>query len=655
MKTAITLFTGGGLADVALAAAGFRVVAGVEIEPEIAAIANKNLGNHVRVGDVLEARPEDYPSCDLLHVSPPCTRASVANSKAVESELDIAFAGKIVEFLRVLRPAHFTLENVRGYQRFKAYRIVLDGLRQLGYQVSTHILNAASYGVPQTRIRLIVMASLNGRPSKPSPTHQKAQESQQGLFESRLPRWVGWYEAIEDLIDTLPESRFAEWQLRRLKPELIETIKGHDNENAITFEALRILQGRIGIENLQKWLTGIWQGFQETKILQSGLHGEEFRANGAAPKGQETERYISLLLKEICAEGELRTMRSGKRKGRASQGRGLDEQFFGEFTAYLSALSHEGTCQREILPSGELLRTTLSEGLLQQALSSFQKIRQSIVFQNANGFSQEKANGHTGGFRCQSKGEEVGYFIKSVIKESEGCSSPKSFLACVQGESSDYLNTSEPSPSITATHGAAKYRAFIVGAGGYDGTVVQAKEDSPCFTITANQNQKDRLKAFIVPGGNSNSFSIRDAGEPARTIGDIERVGNLPRAFIVNESSTMECREAQGSCASQVASSRNLNQRAFIIDGKPSNYAGDLQICESHNRIVTLTATQQQHPFRAWLDSGKVVKMTPRCLARFQSLPDWYELPESDSLACKIIGNGVPCLMMEAVARSFNE
>jgi site-specific DNA-cytosine methylase len=41
--------------------------------------------------------------------------------------------------------------------------------------------------------------------------------------------------------------------------------------------------------------------------------------------------------------------------------------------------------------------------------------------------------------------------------------------------------------------------------------------------------------------------------------------------------------------------------------------------------------------------------MTPRCLARFQSVPDWYELPEKTSLACKIIGNGVPCKMMQAL------
>lgn len=39
--------------------------------------------------------------------------------------------------------------------------------------------------------------------------------------------------------------------------------------------------------------------------------------------------------------------------------------------------------------------------------------------------------------------------------------------------------------------------------------------------------------------------------------------------------------------------------------------------------------------------------MTTRALARFQSFPDWYQLPDNNSLACKGIGNAVPPLFME--------
>ena len=54
-------------------------------------------------------------------------------------------------------------------------------------------------------------------------------------------------------------------------------------------------------------------------------------------------------------------------------------------------------------------------------------------------------------------------------------------------------------------------------------------------------------------------------------------------------------------------------------------------------------------PSRDWLTQGRVVKMTPRALVRFQSFPDSYALPEKNSLAVTIIGNAVPPLLMREV------
>ncbi len=46
-------------------------------------------------------------------------------------------------------------------------------------------------------------------------------------------------------------------------------------------------------------------------------------------------------------------------------------------------------------------------------------------------------------------------------------------------------------------------------------------------------------------------------------------------------------------------------------------------------------------------NTSRVVQLTPRCLARFQSVPNSYVLPDQKRLACKVIGNMVPPLFME--------
>ena len=87
-------------------------------------------------------------------------------------------------------------------------------------------------GIPQTRQRMIAIARRDGiTPMLPPATHNKTPTN--GLF-GRQERWVGWYEAIEDLIPSLPDSEFAPWQLERL-PENFNNLLVHGtNSNGIT-------------------------------------------------------------------------------------------------------------------------------------------------------------------------------------------------------------------------------------------------------------------------------------------------------------------------------------------------------------------------------------------------------------------------------------
>lgn len=160
---------------------------------------------------------------DWLHMSPPCINASIANQDAGEAPEDIAMAKGCINAIRRFMSPFVSLENVWQYRNFESFQLIYAELIRLNYQVRFWHLCAADYGVAQTRKRLILVASLKQTPRRPSQTHTK--EPEPGFFGS-LPRWIGWYEAIEDLIPALPTSQFANWQLKRLGDQGTQLVGG---------------------------------------------------------------------------------------------------------------------------------------------------------------------------------------------------------------------------------------------------------------------------------------------------------------------------------------------------------------------------------------------------------------------------------------------
>lgn len=222
MATIGTLLSGGECVGVGARDAGLTHLWGFEIEDDIAQVARDNDFN-VITANVLELDPHTLETPTVLHVSTVCKRASGANQSAElnedgtkEAPEDIAMGEKVAQFIDVMTPKVFTLENVYAYRNFKAFKIICAALNRNGYMWDFDNLNSADFGVPQTRRRLILRAIRGSLlPMLPQPV-----------------KWVGWYEAILDLIPTLPDSQFAPWQMARL-PELMKTflINGGGNTN----------------------------------------------------------------------------------------------------------------------------------------------------------------------------------------------------------------------------------------------------------------------------------------------------------------------------------------------------------------------------------------------------------------------------------------
>jgi len=179
--------------------------------------------------------------------------------------------------------------------------------------------------------------------------------------------------------------------------------------------------------------------------------------------------------------------------------------------------------------------------------------------------------------------------------------------------------------------------------------------DEPTPTITALDQS---LKACLVPGGNSSSFSLRYQDEPSRTVGDVDRVGNLPRALLIgdqrsNGGLSLSIRNEDQPCYTVEASKSGVHAgRALLVDGLANNRGSSVTAVTGDRPSYTVKASAYKQASRAYIPGGRVVVITPECLARFQSVPGWYQLSGKASLDCKVLGNGFPCLLAQALVEA---
>ena len=114
---------------------------------------------------------------DLIIGGPPCQGFSSIRPHRSSRRDDPrnSLFNQFAEYVHFFRPSAFVLENVVGlatYRDGKTLREIQDAFEDLGYESDWRILNAAHYGVPQKRERLILIGAEHGsKVSFPVPTH----------------------------------------------------------------------------------------------------------------------------------------------------------------------------------------------------------------------------------------------------------------------------------------------------------------------------------------------------------------------------------------------------------------------------------------------------------------------------------------------------
>jgi len=169
---AVDLFSGcGGLSE-GLKEAGFRVVAGIEVERNAARTYTMNHKDTVLFEEDIRKFDTERIKCLLqgepLHLlagCPPCQGFSslrTLHRKLVIRDERNELILEYFRFVKALKPLTIMLENVPGLVDYTLFKKVIGDLKHIGYTLSYNIVDFAGYGVPQHRKRLVLVGSRIG-------------------------------------------------------------------------------------------------------------------------------------------------------------------------------------------------------------------------------------------------------------------------------------------------------------------------------------------------------------------------------------------------------------------------------------------------------------------------------------------------------------
>jgi len=249
--SALSLFSGGGGMDIGFDRAGFDHVASYEImEGAAAVLRSAHPDWSVFGGEHGDVRSVDWAKyrgkIDVLHGGPPCQPFSSAGRQNGAADV----RDMIPEFVRAvlaIRPRAFVCENVSGLatKRFEDYvkSTVFEPL-QKHYVVRQFILNAADFGVPQTRRRVLFVGFADPGEAAlfevPAPTHRHDRSTG---FPDNLPTTMGVRAALG-----LPDIGFD-----ALSPTLRSGLTGPRHTTSVLSSVSALKQwNRLGV-----WPNGV--------------------------------------------------------------------------------------------------------------------------------------------------------------------------------------------------------------------------------------------------------------------------------------------------------------------------------------------------------------------------------------------------------------
>lgn len=168
----LSLCTGVGGGELALQQSDFdgEVVGYSEIDHYADSIYQRHFPNHINFGDLTKIDLEILPDFDMLIAGFPCQAFSMAGKQRGFADSRGTIFFDIARILKAKKPKYFLLENVKNlisHDKGNTFKVIVNILLGLGYNIRWDILNSKDFGVPQNRERIYIRGVLKEYGSLP--------------------------------------------------------------------------------------------------------------------------------------------------------------------------------------------------------------------------------------------------------------------------------------------------------------------------------------------------------------------------------------------------------------------------------------------------------------------------------------------------------
>jgi len=155
-----SLFSGAGGLDLGFKKAGFDIVWANDNDNDAVQTYVKNFGEHCVFADIEKLDIRTIPKVDGIIGGFPCQGFSVANTQRTVDDSRNTLYKSFVLAVKIGQPKFFLAENVKGILSLgggTVFKYIIDDFKKAGYVCTYALVNAADYGVPQSRQRVLIL------------------------------------------------------------------------------------------------------------------------------------------------------------------------------------------------------------------------------------------------------------------------------------------------------------------------------------------------------------------------------------------------------------------------------------------------------------------------------------------------------------------